>query len=81
MQLHTQHAHVHRVSNHDADEMGFLRLTDTEDTTESLLFYGVVPPEIQRNAAVCPGEVEPLADMLVANKLKSMSQGRSGHSK
>jgi hypothetical protein len=58
MQLHTQQPHIDRIFYHNASHVCIFLLTDTEDTAECLLFYGVIPPEIERDAAVGPGEVE-----------------------
>jgi hypothetical protein len=58
MQLHTQQSHIDRVLHHNPSHKRIFLLPDTEDTTESLLFNGVVPPKIERNASVGPGEVK-----------------------
>jgi hypothetical protein len=58
MQLHTQQPHINRVFHHNPSHIRILFLTNTEDTTEGLLFDGVIPPKVERDAAISPGEVE-----------------------
>lgn len=58
MQLHAKHAHVDAVIDDDPSHVSFLCLPDAEDAAEGLLFDGVVPPEVEGDAAVGPGEVE-----------------------
>jgi hypothetical protein len=58
MQLHTQQPHIDRIIDHNASHIRIFLLTDTEDTAECLLLYGVIPPEVEGDAAVGPGEVE-----------------------
>jgi hypothetical protein len=58
MELHSEEAHIDGVLDDDAGHICVFLLADTEDATESLLFDGVVPPEVERDAAICPGEVE-----------------------
>ena len=58
MQLHTQQPHIDRVLDHNASHIRLLLLPDTEDTAESLLLDSVIPPQVERDATVGPGEVE-----------------------
>jgi hypothetical protein len=58
MHLHGKQTHVYAVFDDDAGHVCFFGLTDTEDAAECLLFDGVVPPEVEGDAAVCPGEIE-----------------------
>jgi hypothetical protein len=58
MQLHAQQPHIDRVLHHNTSHVRIFLLTDTEDTTESLLFHSVIPPKVERDAAIGPGEIE-----------------------
>jgi hypothetical protein len=58
MQLHAQQPHIDRVLHDNASHVRIFLLTDTEDTAESLLLNRMIPPEVERDAAVGPGEVE-----------------------
>lgn len=65
MQLHAKHAHVDAVLDDDPSHVGFFFLSDTEDAAEGLLFDGVVPPEVEGDAAVGPGKIETVRTSLV----------------
>lgn len=56
--LHSQQPHIHRIRHHESSHPRFLILANAEDATEGLLFDGVVPPEIKRDAAIRKGEIE-----------------------